>query len=73
VSCEPVGDRLGESRLNVRVVARAKGCDEHLGDLDLAAVPIDDRHGLAGVVDEGLVPRHMLEAHDRVRLPSQAS
>src|SRR5882757_765155 len=70
MSCEPVGHRLGEGRLNVRVVACPERGDEHLGDLDLAAVPIHDRHRLAGVVDEGFIARHVLEAHDRV-LPTQ--
>jgi hypothetical protein len=50
--------------------ARAESGDEDLRDLHLAAVAVDDRHRLAGVVDEQLVARRVLEAHHGV-LPSE--
>ena len=70
VRAEPVGDRLGQARLDVGEVARAEGRDEDLRGLHLAAAAVDDVHREPRVVDEQLLARRMLEAHHRV-LPAE--
>lgn len=52
---EPVSALLTPGRLGERVVRAAEYADEDLRSPHLARVPIRNRHGLARVVDEGLV------------------
>jgi hypothetical protein len=48
-----------------RCSSRRQHGDEDLRWADLAADPVDDRHRLAGVVDEHLVAGDMVLAHRR--------
>lgn len=52
VRTDPVGELLGPGGLGVGVVAGPEHGDEDLGGMDLTRSAIDDRYGLAGIVDE---------------------
>ena len=62
VAAQPVGSALRPGRLDMRQVRTAEHGDEDLRAAALARVPIDDRHRLAGVIDEELLPRQMVLA-----------
>ena len=63
MSADPIGQRLRPARRGEGVVRGAEHGDEDLRLADLAGFAIDDRHGLAGVVDEGLVAGDMVLPH----------
>jgi hypothetical protein len=65
VRADPIGQRLAPARLDIGVVGGAEHSDEELRRADLASNPVDDRHRLAGVVDEHLVAGDMVLAHRR--------
>jgi hypothetical protein len=69
VRADPVGKRLGPGRLGVGVVGGAEHADEDLGLAHDARLRVDDRHLLAGVVDEDLVAGDVVLAHDRRQPP----
>nr|WP_198034100.1 hypothetical protein [Acidihalobacter ferrooxydans] len=61
---DPVGQRLGPGGLGIGVAGGAEHADEHLRLAHLTGVAVDDRHGRARVVDEGLLagPVHLAHA-----------
>ena len=65
MGADPVGQRLAPARLGVGVARRAEHRDEQVGFVQLARHRIDDRHRVAGPVDEQLVAGQMRLAHDR--------
>jgi len=65
VRTDPVGQRLRPARLRVRVARRAECRDEQMRRVHLARHRIDDRHRVAGPVDEQLVAGHVRLPHDR--------
>ena len=60
---DPVRQLLAPGRLGVGIRRRAQHGDEDLGAADLAAAGVDDRHRVAGVVDEQLVAGAVDLAH----------
>jgi hypothetical protein len=54
------------------VAGRAEDGDEDLGLADFAGLPVDDWHGLAGVIDEQLFAGTVFLAHDHVDLAAQS-
>ena len=52
MGADPVFEPLGPGRLGVGVVGRPENGHEDLGLADLSRLPVDDRHGVAGVIDE---------------------
>ena len=63
---DPVGQLLAGQRLGIGVAAGAEDGHEQLRLPDLAGVRVDDGQGLAGEVDEQLLARTVLLAHDHV-------
>jgi len=69
-AAEPVGLRFCSRRAGVGVVRGAEDSDEDVRPPDLAATGIDDRHGVAGEVDEQFLagamglPHRALQALD---------
>ena len=74
-TCEPIqsGSCWRPGRLGVGVAGRAQHGDEQLGAADLAGGRIDDRHGVAAVVDEQLVPGAVHLAHGALQAVAKAS
>ncbi len=60
VAAQPVGQRLRPGGFGVGVVRAAEHRDEDLRGARLAAVPINDRYRLPGVVDEELLAGRMV-------------
>ena len=68
VRAQPVRQLLRPGGLGKGVAGRAENGDEDLRLADLAGSPINDRYGLAGVIDEQLFAGTVLLAHDHVDL-----
>jgi len=68
VRAQPVGQLLRPGGFGEGVAGSPEDGDEDLRLADLAGVPVDDRYGLAGVVDEQFFSGAMLLAHDDVDL-----
>ena len=68
VRAQPVGQFLRPGGLGDGVAGRAEHGDEDLGLADLAGSPINDRHGLAGIIDKQLFAGTVFLAHDHVDL-----
>ena len=66
---DPVRQRLGPGRFDVRIVRGAEHADEDLRLADLAGAAVDDRARVAAVVDEQLVAGAVHLAH-RARQPA---
>src|SRR3989344_1979913 len=64
----PARQLLRPGGLGKGVAGRAENGDEDLRLADLAGSPINDRYGLAGVIDEQLFAGTVLLAHDHVDL-----
>ena len=64
----PVRQGLRPGRLGERVARRAEHGDEDLRLTQFAGLRVDDRHGLAGIVDEHPLAGAMLLAHHDVEL-----
>ena len=64
----PASWAVRPSGLGEGVAGRAEDGDEYLRLADLAGLPVDDRHGLTGVVDEQFFAGAMFLAHDHVDL-----
>jgi hypothetical protein len=62
---DPVGQALGPAGLGVGVVGGAQHADKDLRWADLAAARVDDRHRLAGIVDEHLLAGEVVLPHYR--------
>ncbi len=69
VGADPVRQRLRPGRLGVGEAGGTEHGHEDLRHADLAGHRIGDRHPLAGVVDERLVPGHVLLTHCRRQPP----
>lgn len=70
VRAQPVRQFLRPGGLGEGVAGRAEDGDEDLRLADLAGSPINDRHGLAGVIDKQLFASTVFLAHDHVDLGS---
>ncbi|MNL09405.1 hypothetical protein D3C87_1301650 [compost metagenome] len=68
VRAQPVGQFLRPGGLGKGVAGRAENGDEDLRLADLAGSPINDRHGLAGIIDKQLFAGTMFLTHDHVDL-----
>lgn len=68
VRAQPVGQFLRPGGLGKRIAGRSEHGNEDLGLADFAGSPVDDRHGLPGVIDEQLFAGTMLLAHDHINL-----
>ena len=60
---DPIRQRLRPCRLGVGAVGGAEHSQEDLRHPHFAGQRIDNRHAFAGVVDEQLVPGHVMLAH----------
>ena len=66
-TCEPASPAVSATRwLRERIAGGAQYGNENLGMANHACVPVDDRYGLAGVVDEQLFASAVLLALDHV-------
>jgi hypothetical protein len=62
---DPILQSLCPAHLGVGVVRGAEHGDEELCRANLAGPSVDNRHRLAGIVDEHLVAGHVMLAHRR--------
>ena len=69
MGADPIRQRLRPRCFRVSQVRRPQHRYENLRHPHLAGERVDDRHLLAGVVDEGLMPRDMGLAHGRRQPP----
>ena len=69
---DPIGERLRPGRLGIGVARRTRNRDKDLGWPDLASLPVLDRHGLAGIIDEEFLARPMLLPQTATRVARQA-
>ncbi len=65
---QPVRQFLRPGGLGEGVAGGAQDCNENLGLTDFTSLPLDDWHGLPGVIDEQLFSSAMFLAHDHVDL-----
>lgn len=68
VRAQPVGQFLRPGGLDEGVAGGAKNGNEYLGLANLPALPVNDRHSLAGVIDEQLFADAVFLTHDYVDL-----
>ena len=68
MGAQPVRQLLRPGGLGEGVAGSAEHCDKHLGLTDVAAVGVDHRYRLPGVVDEQLLADAVLLAHHHIQL-----
>ena len=73
VRADPVGQRLRPTRLGIGVVRCAEHGDEDLGWAQLPGSGIDNRHGLAAIVEKELFAGKVHLAHGALAAPGDAT